>query len=351
MRLGDTNDGALEGLTVSVVIPVLNEECTIVPLLRALRRQTYPVGLMQVVIADGGSQDATREMIRGYAARHPELAILLEENASGSVPAGLNVAVSRSSGEIVVRFDGHSEPFPDYIERCVAALTAGLGDNVGGRWKVMPSRRGAVPAAIAFAAVHTLGAGDARYRTGGQAGPVDTVPFGAYRRSTFEAVGPYDETLLANEDYEWNVRLRASGGCVWFDGEIQCVYRPRETYRALGRQYFRYGFWKFRMLLGAPESLRLRQAAPPAALVLAATLGVACRRRPVALVALGPMAGAYTAALVRAGLAASQGTGHRQLAASVPVALAVMHLSWATGFLSSGVVETVRRIAGALTTS
>ncbi|WP_246551646.1 glycosyltransferase family 2 protein [Miltoncostaea oceani] len=329
---------------MSVVIPVLNEEHTIVPLLRALRRQTYPVGLIEVVIADGGSLDATREMIQGYASRHPELAIRLEENPSGSVPAGLNVAVARSSGEIVVRLDGHSEPFPDYIERCVAALAAGLGDNVGGRWKVLPSREGAVSAAIAFAAVHTLGAGDARYRTGGEAGPVDTVPFGAYRRSTFEAVGPYDETLLANEDYEWNVRLRASGGCVWFDGDIQCVYRPRETYRALGRQYFRYGFWKFRMLLGAPESMRLRQAAPPAALMLAATLGVASRRRPLARVALGTLAGAYTAALGRAGLAASQGTGDRQLTAGVPVALATMHLSWATGFLSSGLLETVRRM-------
>ena len=64
---------------------------------------------------------------------------------------------------------------------------------------------------IAVAAAHPFGVGDARYRYTETAGAVDTVPFGAYKRELVDKIGLYDETLLSNEDYEFNVRLRQAG--------------------------------------------------------------------------------------------------------------------------------------------
>ena len=125
--------------TVSVVIPCLNEEKTIQQVLDALYRQTYPTHLMEVVIADGGSTDKTREVIANYQSTHPDLELHLVENPKRIIPAGVNAAILASTGEIVVRMDAHSIPQSDYVERCVAGLEDGLGDNVGGRWDIMPS--------------------------------------------------------------------------------------------------------------------------------------------------------------------------------------------------------------------
>lgn len=327
--------GAPPGLRVSIIVPVLNEEATIVALLDAIRRQTYPSHLMEVILADGGSRDRTIEHLRREAERHPSPRLTVVENPAGSIPAGLNRAVAHATGDLIVRLDAHSEPAPDYVERCVEGLVSGRGDNVGGCWEIRPLRPGAMPQAIAFAAAHPLGAGDARYRTGGRAGCVDTVPYGAFSRWTLDAVGPFDERLQANEDYDWNARLRAAGGLVWFDPRIRCVYRPRDNLRALARQYFRYGFWKVRMLRRQPRTLRWRQAAPPAMLLTVALLGAIAPHRRPARHALACLLALYGGALMTAAHAADRATGNRAVAALVPLALTTMHGMWAAGFLWS----------------
>lgn len=337
------SDSAGARPSVSVVVPVLNEERTIVDLLRSIAGQTYPSDLIEVILADGGSRDGTRGLVERYAGEHPEPRIRLVDNTPGTIPAGLNVAIRHATGDIIVRLDGHSEPAADYVTRCVEALVAGRGDNVGGRWDIRPLRPGTVPAAIAFAAAHPLGAADARYRTGGEPGAVDTVPFGAFRRTTFESVGPFNEALLANEDYEWNARLRASGGIVWFDPGIRCVYRPRDTLGKLARQYYRYGYWKLRMLLGAPGSIRWRQAVPPAGAVVTAGLAAMAPRERAARRALAGLLAAYAAVLGGAALAARRSANPPGCAPVVPAALATMHASWATGFIVSAVEALVLR--------
>jgi succinoglycan biosynthesis protein ExoA len=141
----------------------------------------------------------------------------------------LNQAIRESRGEIIVRLDAHSMPIPEYVERCVAAHQAGKGDNVGGVWEIRPGAQTRMAEAISFAAAHRLGAGDAMYRVGAKEGAVDTVPFGSFRRELVERIGAFDETLLANEDYEFNTRVRESGGTVWLDPSIRSVYFSRST--------------------------------------------------------------------------------------------------------------------------
>jgi succinoglycan biosynthesis protein ExoA len=180
-----------------------------------------------------------------------------------------------------------------------------------------------------------LGVGDAHYRHTGQAQAVDTVPFGAYHRSLVERVGLYDERLLTNEDYEFNTRVRQSGGVVWLDPAIRSAYFARPDLVALARQYGRYGFWKARMLRSYPTTLRWRQALPPlfvfSLLVLTLlSIWIALFRWLLAAEVL-----IYLVVLLAAGLQTAFGKKDLSMILSVPLAVATMHLAWGGAFLWS----------------
>lgn len=331
-------------LSVSVIVPCYNEEATIGILLAAIREQTYPLADLEVVIADGGSTDGTRAAIDAFRAAHPDLTLRLVENPRRIIPAALNRAIAAARGEILVRLDAHCRPYPDYIARCVADLEAGLGDNVGGVWEIQPGAPGCLAAGIAAAAAHPLGAGDALYRRGvTQARAVDTVPFGAFRRELVQRLGDFDESLASNEDYEFNARLRQAGGRVWLDPDIRSVYFARPTLRGLAAQYGRYGFWKWRMLLRHPRTVRLRQALPPAfvaGLLLLPLL--AFWWRPALWLWLAGVA-VYLLILLAAGVRLALRERRACLALALPAALAVMHLWWGGGFLWSVIMSFFRR--------
>lgn len=321
---------------VSVIIPCYNEEATIRKLLDALLAQTYPRERVEVVISDGMSTDGTREAIAAFQREHGDLSVRVVENRARTIPSGLNQAIRESRGEIIVRLDAHSMPIPEYVERCVAAHQAGKGDNVGGVWEIRPGADTKIAEAISVAAAHPLGAGDALYRVGAQAGAVDTVPFGSFRRELVDRIGMFDESLLANEDYEFNARVREAGGTVWLDPLIRSVYFSRSTLAALAAQYWRYGFWKFRMLRRYPRTLRWRQALPPAFALSAIVLVVLSLFTGVARFLLALQFLSYLSALGLAGLKLAAQTRKAHLAWGLPLAVATMHLAWGAGFLWSG---------------
>ena len=214
---------------VSIIVPCRNEQNTICLLLDAIHTQTYPCDRMEVLIADGLSTDETRQRIAEFKAGHPDLTVQVIDNPQLNIPAGLNRAIAAAQGELIVRLDAHSVPRSDYVAGCVAALQQGLGDNVGGVWEIYPGGVGWQARAIAAAAAHPLGVGDAHYRYTDTPQQVDTVPFGAFSRSLIDRVGPFDESLLTNEDYEFNVRVRQAGGKVWLDPAIRSTYFARAS--------------------------------------------------------------------------------------------------------------------------
>ncbi|PKN93498.1 MAG: glycosyltransferase family 2 protein [Chloroflexi bacterium HGW-Chloroflexi-6] len=321
--------------TVSLIVPCYNEEKRIRNLLDALFAQTYPLQQMDVTIADGASQDGTRRVIADFEREHPQLAIRVVDNRAQTIPAALNRAIEASTGEIIVRLDAHSAPYPEYVEKSVEALLADQAENVGGVWEIQPGADGWLAAAIAVAAAHPLGVGDALYRHARQAAYVDTVPFGAFRRVLLDKIGKFDESLLTNEDYEFNARVRQSGGRVWLNPQIRSVYYARATLGALARQYWRYGLWKWQMLKRYPATLRWRQALPPlfvltvlVSLVLAAFL-------PLFGWLLAFILSAYFGILLAAGAFKATRVNKISLVLGLPSAIATMHFSWGLGFLWS----------------
>jgi GT2 family glycosyltransferase len=158
------------------------------------------------------------------------------------------------------------------------------------------------------------------------------VAFGTYARKTFDEIGFYDESLVVNEDYELNARLRANGGRIWIDPSIRATYYSRPDLASLARQYFTYGFYKFRMLKQHPDTLRWRQALPPLfvlgilMLLLLAALWNLARIVFVVIVVL------YLFVLIMGALPEAFRQKKWALLVGIPLAIMTMHFSWGSGF-------------------
>ncbi len=319
---------------VSIIIPCYNEAETISLLLSALLRQNFPLSKMEVIIADAMSQDATRDIIGEFSREHPQLRIQVVDNPAKTIPAAVNKAAAAANGEVLVRLDAHSVPNDDYVNNTVRLLRQGVAENVGGVWDIQPGENTCIAYAIAAAASHPLGAGDALYRIASKAAYVDTVPFGGFFKNTFEKIGGFDESLLSNEDYEFNTRLRQSGGRVWLDPVIRSQYFARKTLKQLARQYWRYGYWKLRMLKRYPHSLRWRQAIPPIFVLSILILAFLSVFFAFARIILAAILGFYFLILFLFGcleILKRKNICYIQMIA----AIVVMHLSWGAGFLFS----------------
>jgi succinoglycan biosynthesis protein ExoA len=323
----------IQMIEVSVIIPCYNEEATIYKLLEAICKQSYPLDELEVVIADGLSTDHTREKIEEFKQKHPELNVYVVDNKQRVIPSGLNRALETAQGKYILRLDAHSIPNDEYIQKCVEGLEQGRGDNVGGIWKIQPGAESWVAKAIAVAAAHPLAAGDAKYRIGGSAQEVDTVPFGAYRREQINQIGGYDETLFSNEDYELNVRLKQMGGKIWMDPSIFSIYFARPTLRDLSKQYWRYGYWKAQMLRKYPSTLRWRQILPPGFVLAIIGLAVLAIFWALPRWLLGILVILYVIALFSIGI--QMGIKHKNVSfvLGLPLAIATIHISWGSAFL------------------
>jgi glycosyltransferase involved in cell wall biosynthesis len=291
----------------------------------AVLAQDYP-GVLDVTIAAAPSEDGTVEVLETLA---KDARVTVVDNPAAITPTGLNAAIRASSGSVVVRVDGHAVIPRDYVRRAVELLDETGADNVGG----IMAAEGETPfeRAVAAAMSSRFGTGDARFHYGGPPGAVDTVYLGAFRRTALERVGGYDETLVRTQDSELNLRLRETGGTVWFSPELRVRYRPRGSLRALAAQYFQYGQWRRVVARRHPGSLQWRQLAPPVVVVTcAAGAVVAAAGGRWGLVPLAGYALAIVAATVVVGRRLPLGVAVR-----LPAVFATMHTAWGLGFLTS----------------
>lgn len=310
---------------VSVIVPVLDEERHLADAVTRILEQDYP-GPIEVVLALGPSRDRTDEVAAALAARDPR--VRLVRNPSGRTPDALNAAIAASSHPVVVRVDGHGLLAPGYVATAVRVLEQTGAANVGG----LMAAEGVTPfeQAVARAMTSWFGVGGARFHTGGEAGPADTVYLGVFRREVLQAQRGYDPAFTRAQDWELNHRIRAAGGLVWFTPELSVTYRPRGSLRALARQYLDYGRWRRVVVRQNPGTLTARYlAAPLATLGVAGGLVAGVFWWPALVLPAGYVAAvlAGTALTVR-GLSARSG-------AWLPLVYATMHLAWGTGFLTS----------------
>ena len=294
---------------MSIILPVRDEEEMIGGCLEAIAAQDYP-NIVEVVVADGGSSDRTAELAASFAK------VVVVDNPKRSRPAGLNVAIARASGEILVRVDARTRIAPDYVSACVDALERTGAAIVGGPMAyeaTTPAQRG-----VAAAMSSRLGAGPAEFRRlGGEPRYVDTVYLGAFRKEVVESLGGYDEWSGGNEDAELAFRAQQRGG-VYLDPAISSTYVAREGVAPLVRQFYRYGKNRARTVRKHPSSLSWRQLMAP---TLVLSLLSPWRRR---------VAIAYLALV--GGRAAITAASDPPAAGWLVVYFPAMHLTWGAGF-------------------
>jgi glycosyltransferase involved in cell wall biosynthesis len=325
--------------TVTVIMPIRNEGTFITRSLGAVLAQDYPAELMQVLVADGMSDDRTREIVAELARAHPGHAVEIVDNPGRIVPTGFNAALARARGDVVVRVDGHTIIAPDYVSECVSALATSGADNVGGRMDA--EGRGPVAEAIALATSSRFGVGDAQFHYATGERWVDTVYLGAWRREVFTRVGPFDPEMVRNQDDEFNYRLRAAGGRILLTERIRSRYYSRASLRTLFRQYRQYGFWKVRVLQKHPRQMRPRQFVPPAFAAVVAGGALLAPVNPFVRRLWSAVLGSYALAALAASVSIARRTGWRHVP-TLPVAFAAVHLGYGGGFVA-GLVRFRRR--------
>ena len=313
---------------VSILIPIRNEETNIGKCLQAALAQDYPLGQVEILIADGMSTDGTREEIERIQNQNPQ--IQLFDNPGKIVPTGMNILIPKACGEILIRVDGHTLIAPDYVRECINAWNRSGAENVGGRMTAVGTNNFGQTVAIATSS--PFGIGGSRFHYSDKEEWVDTVYMGAWPKEVFNKIGLFDEELVRDQDDEFNYRLRAAGGKILLSPKIKSVYTVRSNPRALWKQYFQYGYWKVRVLQKHPRQMSLRQFIPPLfVLGLIAALIMAFTMKWGWLVLVG-----YTGLYLVANLAASffmayqKGWKYFWL---LPVAFTTIHVSYGSGFL------------------
>ncbi len=320
--------------SVSVVIPCFNEERFIEKVLANLIEQ-YDDDAYEVVIVDGLSTDHTRAAIDRFVQAHPSFRVQVIDNPARHIPIGVNLGIAHACGEVIVRMDAHSIPSPNYVRRCVELLSDSGAAVVGMPWRIAAGAETSTARAIAAAVAHPFGIGDAKYRAADLSGSqlVDTVPFGAFRKVLWQELGGFNENLLANEDYDFNYRVRSTGGRVLLDTAAHCQYFARPTLKELCRQYFRYGYWKAQMVKLHPRSIKLRHLVAPgfvASLVATAALSLMW---PSFVLLLLMIIAAYTAVAVFFSAQLAKRNGAVDLFLPLVLSFTGIHFCWGTGFI------------------
>ncbi len=227
---------------VSVVIPCRNEEKYIAACLDSLLANDYPGDRMEILVVDGMSHDATRQIVAGYARRHP--CIRLVENPARSIPAAMNRSLAAAHGEILVKIDAHSRYRSNHIRGCVQYQKEWGAENVGGILEIQPGAPSGIAAAIALALAARFGSGNARIKTRVRK-PTwsDSVAFGCYRKAFLQEIGGFNENLTGSSDMDLNRRIHAAGGRILLVPEVVVDYVADATLPALWRHNFADGVW------------------------------------------------------------------------------------------------------------
>lgn len=318
---------------VSIVMPAYNEENYIEACIASVQAQDYPKEQIEILVADGRSTDKTREILARLSAADPRIRMI--DNPARLQAAGLGLLVKEASGDVIVRMDVHCEYAPDYVRKCVETLERTGADNVGGAQRA--KARTAFQQALCAALESPLGVGGAKYRSAEAEGYVDTVFLGAFKRRVFETIGLWDPGAITNEDAELNQRILDSGGQIYLSRDIVVHYFPRDSLKALAKQYFRYGRGRARTLLKLGTVPTLRPFLPFAMVAGGAALLAIPPLWPVAAAAFTTYALACGAEAIRVGR-----KGGPAAIATIAAIFPTLHVSHGVG-VAAGFLQYLRK--------
>lgn len=246
-------------IIVSVIVPVYNEEKHIEKCINSLLLQDYPIEKMEWIFVDGCSKDKTIEILTRFQNQYPKL-IKIFDNPQKIVPYAMNIGIEASLGKYIVRLDAHADYAKDYISKCIYYLENTDAENVGGVAETKAN--GFMGNVIAKMLSSKFGVGNSQFRTNGESGYVDTVPFGAFKREVFSKYGDYDERLVRNQDNEMNFRIRKNGGKIYLSSDIHFSYYCRDSIKGITTMARQNGMWNIITMKLCPGSMGVRHFIP-----------------------------------------------------------------------------------------
>lgn len=227
---------------LSVICPIYNEEIYVAHCLDSIQDQDYPKDDLEVLFVDGMSTDRTREIIRSYQTKCPYVRII--DNPDRYVSWAMNRGIDASRGEVIIRIDAHTRYEPNYFSALVRRLYELDAADVGTVCKTDVLHKTPKTQAIREVLCNRFGVGNSVFRTGiDEVREVDTVPFGCWKRETFDKYGRYDVRLIRNQDIELNKRVIRGGGKIYIIPDTFCTYYARETFAGLASNNFANGKW------------------------------------------------------------------------------------------------------------
>lgn len=256
---------------VGVVIPCRNEKTHISACINSVLQSDYPEDLLHVIVADGLSDDGTKELLQEQFSTNKRVTII--DNEKRTTPHALNLGIKSSDANYVMILGAHSEISKLYVRRCVERLTSNEEIKCcGGLLKSISGNHTTEVIAAAMGSV--FGVGSSHFRTGLKSGYVDTVAFGMYPKSLFEEIGYFDEELIRNQDDEMSYRILKHGYKIYLDNHIYATYFVRSSLKKLAAQQFQYGYWKVYVNKKHKAITTVRQLAPLFFLIYVFTLPI-----------------------------------------------------------------------------
>lgn len=313
---------------VSVIVPCRNERDYIESCVRSILAQEPAPGGFEVIVADGMSDDGTRDILRRLTEEDSRLQVV--DNQEQIIPAGLNCAIRAAQGKIIVRMDAHTDYAPDYVRQCVTVLLETGADNVGGPW--IAEGKGFIGRAIAAAFQCAFAVGGALCHQAEYEGALETVYLGCWPIEVFERIGLFDEEFVRSEDDEFNLRLTRAGGNIWQSPRIKSWYQTRRSLRSLLQQQIQYGYWKVRVLQKHKIPASIRHLVPGCFVLSLIVLALASPWSHLALWGWIGLAGIYLLCSVVASALTAVRTDLK-LFSLLPIVFACYHFGYGYGFL------------------
>jgi len=315
---------------LSVIIPCRNESRHIEACVRSILEQKRPSGGMEVIVADGLSDDGTRAILEALAKEHPELRVV--DNPRRVTPCAMNAGIREARGKYVAILGAHCEYAADYLRTCVELLDEHPEVACAGG-PIYSAGRSVFGQAVAAAMSHPVGIGNAKHRHPNYEGYAEGACYPVFRKEVFETIGLYDEMLVRNQDDELNYRLTKQGGKVFLSPRARSTYFVRETISSLFRQYFEYGYWRVAVLKKHRMPASFRHLVPLIfliGLIVSFILALIVPEGWRLLMLAGPCV--YALILCGVGLHLSRRAGWK-IGFLFPVAAATLHIAYAIGFM------------------
>jgi succinoglycan biosynthesis protein ExoA len=314
---------------VTIAIPTSEDESRIEACLRCALGQDYPKDALDVVVADGMSMDATREIVLRIAAEDPR--VRLVDNPSRTRGGALNAVLGDCRGEVIVPMDPSDVYARTHVAKCVEALASSPAVAI------VPRSSGRTVVERALAAVQSTKlafAAGAELARDPEAGP---ALLGAVRRRVFERVGFFDAGARCEEDVELSRRITRAGGSLEVRRDIVVHRADASSFKDLFRRHYQLGRSRGRRTIKDRRIASIRELGPLAIVTAFGALSVTATIQPLTPIAVAVYALTTGAAAVR--------VGRREGVVTIPVAWAaypVMHLAHGVGF-GSGLVRSALR--------